>query len=228
MSRALLGALDIELGVINMLESLAKPENAAAVLSAVAACFSAFAAYFSWRTQRQTLLHTFRPEIDLTSWKRLPNEDSSFETLSFGTVRNTGRDTARWVVVHAFGLADDDRPTYVLSHYSLPRLLVGEEIAAEGQIQIYWNNVPKHTTGSKMLPIVVTARCWDSLGIRHAATLSLMAFQDPNSPVGGAARVAPGVYLSSYGTKSVPVWRLRLFQRLAKLPLLGKRFANDA
>jgi hypothetical protein len=211
-----------------MLESLAKPENAPAVWSAVAASFAALAAYLSWRTQKQMFWHTFRPELVLSEWKRSQVDDPLSEILTFTSIRNVGRDTARVVVVNAMGLADDNRPTYFMSTYSLPSLAAGETVATEGQIRVFWNNAPKHGAGSKMLPIKVTAWCWDALNIRHVTTLSLMLFQDLNAPVGGAAKIAPGTYLGSQVTSSVPVWKLKLRRSFGKIPVLGRRFRNDA
>ena len=209
-------------------EWFAKPENAAALWSAAAASFAALAAYLSWRSQVQTLRHTFRPEIVLSSWQRVPATDTLPERVCFQSVKNTGRDTARQIVINAFATADDNRPTYFMGTVNIASLTAGEESKVDAQIQVHWRSVSKHGSGGKLLPLKVTVWCWDALNVRHTTTLSLMLLEDVSTPVGGAARLAPGVHLSSYMTKSVPVSRLKLRRVLTRIPIVGARYRDDA
>ena len=210
------------------LESLSKPENAAAVWSAVAATFSAVAAAMSWQAQMKTLRHSFRPELVLSGWQRAQPQDGSQEFLAFSSIRNTGRDTARQITINAFALADDKRPTYFMGTLNIASLTPGEQVQVGGRIIVNWKNVPNHPSGGKYLHLEISVWCWDALGVRHVTKLFLMLLDDPSSPVGGAAQLAPGVHLSYQTTTSVPVWKLRFRSSLRKIPLLGKLVPSDA
>ncbi len=209
-------------------DSLSNPENAAAVWSAIAATFSALAAYLSWQAQMKTLRHSFRPELVLSGWQRLQPRETSQELVTFSSIKNTGRDTARQITINAFALADDDRPTYFMGTQNISSLTPSEQAELDGRIIVNWKNVAKHSSGGKNLPLEVSVWCWDTLGVRHVTKLSLMLLEDPSTPVGGAAQLAPGVYLSYQTTTSVPVWKLRLKNVIRKIPLLGRLVPRDA
>lgn len=205
-----------------LLESLSKPENAAAVWSAIAASFSALAAYLSWRAQIKTLKHTFRPELVLSGWKRTSVTDASGPELIFSEVKNTGRDTALHVFINVFERTSDGRPMAMAGSVSVPSLAPNEVARVDGGIVVFWQNVTSSLLATKMLGLRVTIHYWDHLGSRHTGTASLVIMQDPSQPVGNVAQVAPGVYLQSFSTVSTPVWQLKLRALVNRIPFIRR------
>lgn len=208
-------------------ESFTEPENAAAVWSAVAATFAALAAFLSWRAQITTLRHSFRPDIVVAGWSRHEGTDSQPEQLCFSVIKNAGRDSARQVLVNAAGKADDGRQTYVAGTVNIASLSAGEEVNVDGSIFLMWRHVRKSGPLGKLLPIQIKVLSWDALAVRHATTISLIAMESPDSQLGNSFRVAPGIYLTSQITQSVPVWRLKVRHTLQRVPILRGLVGSD-
>lgn len=209
-----------------LLDSL-KPESAAAVWSAVAASFSALTAYLSWRAQVRTLHHSFRPEIVVANWTRASGPTETGDQLFFSTIKNTGRDTARQIIVHASGKADDERLTYVSGNVNVAGLVAGEQVTVDGRIILLWSHVPKHGTLGKLLSITVKVWSWDALGIRHTTKLLLLVMESAEAQLANAVCLAPGVFLQSQTTESVPVFRLKILNAIGRIPLLGRLARSD-
>lgn len=209
-------------------ESLSKPENAAAVWSAVAASFSALAAYLSWRAQIRTLHHSFRPEIVIAGWNRPAPTPDTPDELCFSTVMNAGRDTARQIVVNAIGETDNNQPTYVGTTVNVGSLTAGEQVTIDGRIVLFWPNVKKLGPLGKLLQVKVIVWCWDALGVRHQTTISLLVTERADGHVGNTVNLAPGVFLRAQITESIPVWQLKLSRAVGRIPLLGRLVRSDA
>ena len=130
-------------------EFLQIPENAAAIWSAVAATFSALAAFLSWQAQVKTLKHSFRPELVLSGWQRTQHLDAGQELISFNSIKNTGRDTARQVVINSFAIAGDGSTTYFMPTQNIASLAPNEDVGVNGRITVNWNSVPSDSSGAK-------------------------------------------------------------------------------
>ena len=206
------------------LQDILDPNTVAAVSSAIAAIFAAVAAYLSWRTQVHTLRHSFRPEITILGWTRLTATENRPERLTFLKVKNSGRDTAGQVIIHASGMADDNRPTYASSSICVTGLAVGEEVSVEGEIAIFWRNVAQLSGVGKVLAVEVVIWAWDALDVRHTTKYSLIVMEKPDMHLGNAMQIASGVYVMSQRTNSKPIWALNLRSRMRKVAIFGRVF----
>ena len=54
-----------------------------------------------------------------------------------------------------------------------------------------------------------------------------MVLEDITTTVGGAAKLAPGAYISAQVTNSVPVWKLKIRRVADRIPLLGNQLRDD-
>ena len=203
------------------------PDSAAAIWSAVAASFAAFAAFLSWRAQLRTLHQTFRPEVVISGWGR-DRSPTIGDAITFCAVSNVGRESALQVLVNASGLADDNRQTYVMSTLDVPIIAAGATASVQSEIQVTWSNVAGGQENTKTLVIEVSAWYWDALNFRHCTDIRLLVAQQPSEVNVGAAQIADGVYLLHRRTRSVAVWWLKLSRALSRIPLLGRLVRADA
>jgi hypothetical protein len=149
------------------------------------------------------------------------------DSVHFTGIKNVGRGTARQVVVNAFAEADDTRPTYVMSTLHLPGLAAGEAATVDCKIVIWWKNVPKRGPGPKHVVVSVIVYYWDALQMRHHLKFSVLVAEDPTK-VHVLNPLAPGLGLPMIAVRSDPVWRLKVRGALAKLPIVGQRFRENA
>lgn len=197
--------------------------------SAVAALFAALSSFLTLLVQRRNLLESVRPELVLLDWGRQTEGvgAAAHEVVSFRTIRNVGRGAAFHVNINCDHITDDSprRMLAGMGTIRLPIVAVGESTGANGQISIWFKNVEPDNAG-KRLPITVTILCWDSRNIRHQTRYQLFAVEIPSGVTFSAHVVAPGVALVSRRTTMKPVWRLRLWARLGRIPGLGRSFRD--
>ena len=205
------------------------PNEYAALWSAVAATFAATSAFLTWRVQRRNLLESMRPELVLTGWDRRSRGqgDAQHEVVAFQKIKNVGRGAALHVVLNCHHELDN-RPTAGMSTTRFAIVAPGEELQVEGDIIVWWKNVPERD-GAKYLPMSITGMCWDAGGMRHETKYSLMATPlGPAAWTGGDA-LAPGLIFTTRRTTTRSVrllkldrWRQNQVARLQRWPLLGR------
>ncbi|MBE3123456.1 MAG: hypothetical protein IMZ65_01485 [Planctomycetes bacterium] len=199
------------------------PNNAAALWSAVAASFAALSSFLIMMIQRRNLLESVRPELVLTGWGRLQEGqgDAAHEVIVFESVRNVGRGAALRVILNG---SMANQPVTTMAPGYIPLLAANEASDVNGSIHLWWKNAEAQgNKGFKYFPVMITIFCWDSRGMRHETRYSLMALELSGN-VGGTNEVAPGVILAGRTTTTRPVWLLKLFRELGRVPLLGRLF----
>jgi hypothetical protein len=204
--------------------------TAAAIWSAIAATFSAIAAITIMRIQHRNMLDSARPELVLTGWDRktIQQGDPKYEVITFNKIRNVGKGSALHVYINSSKIIHD-RPAAVLSTKRLSILPANEEYEINGEITLFWDNVPSDDSGHKYLPIDIQIYSWSSRGYRHETIYTLMAVEPfKNCIFAGSCEIAPGVMLSTRKTISKPVWRLKLNRKLSRLPIAGKYIPKDS
>ena len=188
----------------------------AAVCSAIAAAFSALAALLSWRVQVRQVRESVRPDLLLSGWIRENDPASGLDSIKFQFLSNVGRGHALKILLDAHARADDDRMTYGMGTARVPILEAGNQSNINGTIRLHWNAVPNLGHGQKMLPLDVSIRCLDSVGVHHVTTVTLTVFEDIGTVWGGAS-LAPGVGYMNRDVRSESVWWLQLRRRFGKL-----------
>lgn len=204
--------------------------SAAAIWSAIAATFSAIAAITIMRIQHRNMLDSARPELILIGWDRKIRQqgDRKYEIITFNKIRNVGKGSALHLYIHSSKIIDD-RPVAVLSTERLSILPANEEYEINGEITLFWDNVPTHDSGHKYLSIEIKIYSWCSRGYRHETIYTLMAVEPfKNHIVVGSSEIAPGVMLTTRKTINKPVWRLKLNRKLSCLPIIGKYIPKDS
>lgn len=189
----------------------------AAFWSAVAATCSAFAALMAVFIQRRNLLESVRPEIVLTGWRREQRQsDAAGDVIVFSTIKNVGRGAAMHVNAFAPQPEPSDRPAVLTATRRLPILAVNEAVDVNGEVIIWWNNVPTRKDGHKHAFVTIHVYCWDSHGMRHDTRYALFVVEAKRG-VGVSDEIAPGVMLHSRTTTTRAVWMLKLQRRLARV-----------
>lgn len=204
--------------------------SAAAIWSAIAATFSAIAATTVMRIQHRNMLDSARPELILTGWDRKIRQegDRKYEIITFHKIRNVGKGSALHLYINASKIIND-RPVAFLSTQRLSILPANEEYEINGEITLFWDNVPTHDSAHKYLSIEIQIYSWCSRGYRHETIYNLLAVEPfKNYIFAGSCEIAPGVMLSTRKTISKPVWRLKLNRKLSRLPIAGKYIPKDS
>lgn len=206
------------------------PANATAILSTIAAFFSAVAAVVLMRIGHRDSLESTRPELVLTGWSRQSKGQgkATHDVIAFRSIRNAGRGSAFNVNVFVSETANN-RPTALLSGTSTPIRLaileVDETQEVNGEIAVWWKNVETSIQGKqKYLNITVRILCWETKKMRHETLYYLMATEPSESPIFGGDTIAPGVTLSYRKTISKPIWRLKLAKRIRRIPVIRRFF----
>ena len=197
----------------------------ASIWSAVAASFAALSSFFIYRTQVKSFNHTARPDLVLEDWARTVGDSLDLENISFSRIENIGNGSAQHIYIHAFGIADDDRPTFVMATTRVPVLAKNSSQEINTVISINWKNVPLYNGDQKHLSIKIGLVCWDTVGIRHSKSYNLFVVKDTQKQL-VADSIAPGVMLGSLAVVSTPVWRLKVYSKLGWLPFIGKRLKS--
>lgn len=203
------------------------PSSAAAIWSAIAASFSAITAVTVMRIQHKNMLDASKPEIVLDGWKRSIKGEGDFkrDVLSFNKILNTGKGSA----LHVYINANEDEiikggvPTVAMSTARVSIIPAGKDTNVNSEITLWWQNAKKFGSDNKYISVEIKILCWCSSGYRHETIYNLMVF-DMNNPsmTLGNSEVVPGVSLTTRRTISRPVWILKLYRSLSKLPLVGK------
>jgi hypothetical protein len=194
--------------------------------AAIAAMFAALSSFLALSVQRRNLLESVRPELMLLDWGRQTEGvgDGAHERISFRTIRNVGRGAAFHMTLNCEQTMSKPSIAF-MGTIQLPILAAGESTDANGQITVWFKNVESSPhAGGKHLLITVKIPCWDSRNIRHETRYTLLAVELPWVVTFVAHVIAPGVALTTRRTRARPVWRLRLWARLARIPGLGTLF----
>ena len=189
--------------------------SAASIWSAIAAWFSALAAFSIWRVHRMNMLDAARPEIVLLDWNRIKksDNDNEWECLRFDSIKNVGKGPAFRIFIRSDfpGNAPSVGMTAVKQQSILP---AGEQHDIYGEILMIWKNV-ENKDGLKYLPIDIEVFSWCSKNYRHKTSYKLMVVQSVEGHIAvGSDEVAPGVILSTRNTTCKPVWFLKLSSKL--------------
>ncbi len=189
----------------------------AAIWSAIAATFSAFAAVLLWRLEKLSFHRNARPEIVLTGWSRESSEE--IDKVSFCTVDNVGPGSALYVLINSSSHEIDGRLTSVMSTIQESLIAPGGRINVKGEILIWWENA-EGSEGDKSVPVKIEVVCWDTTGIRYLTQYTFTVFE-ASTRIHGNNIVAPGVVMGLRSVESKAVWMLKLKVTLSKLPLIG-------
>ena len=203
--------------------------NAASIWSAVAATCSAIAAITIVRIQRNNMLDSAQPELILTEWSRKNrgHGDQNIELLTFKKIQNVGKGSALHLYLNSSKVIDN-KPLAISSTQRLSILPPNGEYEINGEITLFWNNATSSMEGGpKYIPIDVKIYSWCLKNYRHETLYKLMAFEPLNKNiVDDGNEIAPGIILTSRTTVKNPVWKLKMFRQLSRLPIIGKRLSN--
>jgi hypothetical protein len=167
-----------------------------ATWSAIAATASAFAAgasvvcsFLVMRIQRNNLLASVRPELVLDGWRRevVGQGDAERDVIVFSFVKNVGKGSALRVRIDC-DFALNNRPIAVMTTIPLSILAPEELREVNGNITIWWKNVPGNGSESKYLPLRIRIFCWDVREVRHETAYHLFVIQGDDSRILGTAR----------------------------------------
>jgi len=205
------------------------PSSAASIWSAVAATCSAVAAITIVRIQRNNMLDSAQPELILTEWSRKNSGhgDQKFELLTFKKIRNVGKGSALHLYLNSSKVIDN-KPLAISSTERLSILPPNGEYEINGEIALFWNNAAFSVEGGpKYIPIDVKIYSWCSKNYRYETLYKLMAFEPSDKKiVDDSNEIAPGIILTARTTVRNPVWKLKMFRQLSRLPIVGKRLSN--
>lgn len=209
-----------------MPEAIQSLDNLSSLLAALAATFSAIAAFLSWRTGKQNFRHSARPELVLNDWNRSPDPNTSSvpERISFSMIENVGRGPALHVYINSCSFADDGRPMTTMSTIQQSLIAPTSRASVPSEISIRWNTIPG-SPGSKSAQISIDIFCWDTTGVRYHTQYNLVVVeQSPNVSV--ANEIAPVIMLMTRTVTIDEVWKLKMKSRLSKIPVFGSFFAE--
>ena len=187
--------------------------SGAALWSAIAASFSAFAAICMLWIQRRNYVEAARPDLVLIDWGRHQEVHGPVETdvVTFAGVKNIGRGPALNVHITAHGEINRC-PTYMLPTIRAAIVAVDETVHVQGRIIIAWKNVPDVAAHGKRLGITIPVFYWDSRGYRHETSYRLFCLGAEDS--GLMDHIVPGVMLVSRSSIARPVWLIRAQSRV--------------
>lgn len=194
----------------------------AAGYSAVAAFFAAIAAFLTMRIHRRNAIESARPELVLQSWSRNgpSRNDTTPDVLSFAHLQNVGRGAAFHVRVEASDIVNN-RPVVNLPALSVPLVAVNQVIALQGNVLIFWVNVPGSDDSSRLLAVTITVSCSDSGNRRYQTRYHLTA-KHSGPPIHGAVtEVAQNIFLTRRSTMSRSQGNVR-FRAFVKNRILDK------
>lgn len=203
------------------LEVSTMADSGAAFWAALAASFSAIASVSIFFVQRQNLIQSIRPEIDLLDVSR-PEESNE---LVFKKIKNIGRGTAQSILINSLAL----RGTAHLSTIHVPILAAGDEAQVDANLRFYWNNV-EQTSDNKTIPVAIKISYLDTSGNRYETRYNLLAFQSVEKTIIAWSVAAPGVLLDDRTTirKSMRFLKFSawLQRRITKIGYRYPRFKN--
>lgn len=197
----------------------------AAIWSAVAASCSAVAAIVVMCIQRRNLLESVRPELVLVGWDRISRGqgDAASDVITIKSIKNVGRGAAFHVNINSWKIIDN-RPVSMFSTRQLPIIAPNESVTLDGEIILWWKNAQSSPPdNSKFIPIDIRIYAWDSRNMRHETKYSLLAME-LDRPALIANQTAPGLTPAFRVTTTKSVWRIKMRQRLAGIPLMGALF----
>jgi heme exporter protein D len=186
------------------------PAGWAAVWSAVAATFAAFAALMSMLIHRRNLLESVRPDLVVSEWAR--KRTGALDTVEWKAIRNVGRGAASRVVSGASEGRRSAPPPFFIGNV-IQLLAPNDSVQTSFNFLVDWKKVPE-STKPRIIPVTVWIFYSDSRAIRHETRYSLLVLEDLNAMV--LDSVAPGVMLADRRTTSLPMWRRRLGGRVSK------------
>jgi len=202
------------------------PTNGATIWAAAAASFSALSAFLIYRIQVANLRFSARPDIVLEKWERGLVSGSSSERISFSELENIGNGTAQHIYINSFANNESKYSTYGMGTLREPVLAKDKKVSVKGDIFIYWDNVEPQYDGQKYLGVKIKIYYWDIAGMRHAKLYSLFIVKDTKRYMASNS-IATGVDITMIKTFSTPVWKLKLYGKLTKIPKLGKYFIDE-
>lgn len=172
-------------------------------------------------------MESVRPELLLTGWTRRQEGrgNPAREVIAFQSVRNVGRGAALHVHVNAFQEMAN-RPTAILTTIQIPILPAGETHEVNGEIVVWWKNVPPAEGSVKDLAITIDILCWDSRNMRHETRYRLAAAESPENTIMIGA-VAPGVMLGARTTHIRSVRMLKVARQVERIRSAVRRGLSD-
>jgi hypothetical protein len=190
--------------------------SAASFWSAMAATFSAIAACSIWRIQHINMLDAVRPEIVLDGWERAKRQ-SGQDYITIKSIKNVGKGPGLHTTL--FSSKMEDAPLLAKRISILP---AGDKQEINGELRLYWKNATAMPDGQKWLFFSIEILSWCLKNQRHHTQYKIMVnqrFIEGDST--GQSEIAPGVQLSSRVTESNPVWQLKLYKKISKIPCIG-------
>lgn len=187
---------------------------ASTVAAAIAAIFSAIAAFLSLRLQRQMSLDAVRPELVPNEFLS-PDELGNFEIRS---IQNVGDGPALHT---SWDLKVKGRPKAFAAVMcdSVSIVPAGEQqpINAHGFFQ--WEDGTRLSDNEESIDLVLSVLCTDSYGYHHETRMNLVATRGEFrlGQLVSAERLAPGLDLVSRDTFVRSPWRRKWTERIRSL-----------
>jgi hypothetical protein len=196
--------------------------------SAIAAMGSMVAAFIMLRIQHKAMLVSDKPELLLSGWKRENKKlgDSEIDILTFTNIQNAGKGSAFHVYINASKTVDDI-PIYIMPTKRVPIVPINSEYQIAGEISLFWNNVQPIKGTRKNIHIRITILSWCSNGHRHETIYNLMVEKDKKAKTPYSAEVVDDMKITNRYTVSYPVWKLKFYKKLSKVPFIGKYISTE-
>lgn len=199
-----------------------------AVASALAAIFSAMAAFIALKYQRHSARMAMRPELVLLDWSRSSisvkgNSSTAIEKISARCVKNVGQGTALHLRLDGL-IPEEGKLVGCMSTRRIPLLEPNGEGAFESFVVLDWDKVASlDQWGTKLLDLQVWIECWDHADQFHRTIYGITVF-DVSRKTEGSGALAPGIFLRSRTTLSRGARRIALRKRLSRVPIIGRAF----
>lgn len=182
--------------------------------AAIAALFSAIAAWLSWNQQRKNALESIRPNIVPGGWSFSKGEDTGKFTIR--RISNFGSGPALNIrsLIQVKGKKVGEGAA--LPHDPIPFLPAGSDTPVNWKGYIYWEYGLKFGDSEVLMPLDLKIFFLDIHANSYEVNYYLTAFKEPGI-AGGIHELSPGLYLCSINTKFT-CRKLYLFQnKLRKL-----------
>jgi hypothetical protein len=194
-----------------------KPEILTAIASAIAACFSATAAWLMWSLQRKNTLNLIRPEIVLEGWQFVQDGDFlDSGKITIQIIRNIGPGTA----MHVFAelkYAGHNEPFDASMIYDFIQIIPPSgKVEPFSECSFTWKYVKNDNV--KSVPLRLNIYCFDINSNRYTTHYLLTAYKGDHLFFGDE-ELAPGLYLSErYVTikSQIIYWWLRQIPSILK------------
>lgn len=171
--------------------NLVMDSSSAAIWSAIAATSAAISSFLIWRAQKKNIAQNVLPQIVLSDWKRIDDENHTY--IEIGEITNVGKGEALHVYIH--GIVETDISILAMGEFRHPILAPNGTLDFNKKAKIRWADIPVSNTGNKESAVNINISCQDTIGTEHNTTYFLRVVEKPDQQHIGNNQIAEGVSL---------------------------------